>query len=82
MNEVIEAIRRRREAAMAAHNEFMTLLDDLETMALQAAALREPPVVVLAEPELTWNDIWQAHPAAADFFAQFPGGIPEDRLAS
>jgi hypothetical protein len=79
MDEILEAIRRRREAAMAEHNALMTALDDMETLALQASALREPPTAAPEpEPELTWGEIWQNHPAAEDFFRQFP----DDRLPS
>jgi hypothetical protein len=66
---------------VAKHAAELQLLDGIEMMLFQAAALRDPPP---PEPEpvreVTWTEIWQNHPAAADFFAQFPDAFPEDRV--
>jgi hypothetical protein len=80
---LIDAVHRRRADAMAKHNAEMALLDAVEQMILDAAALRDP---VPPEPEpvreVTWTKIWQNYPAAADFFAQRPDAFAEERLQS
>lgn len=82
MDEIIDAIRRRRSGAIAEHTALMQALDDMESMALHAAALRDPPPEPEPTVEIAWNEIWRNHPAAEDFFRQFPDGIPEDRMQS
>jgi hypothetical protein len=78
--EIIEAVRRRRDAAIAQHAAELAYLDGIEALAQQAAALREP--VVAAEREMTWTEIWRSHPAGDDFFAKHPDAFAEERALS
>jgi flavodoxin len=82
-DDLLAGVRRRRADAMAKHNAEMVACDVIEALIIEAAALRDPlpesePVVA----EITWTEIWQNHPAAQDFFKQFPDGFPEDRMQS
>jgi hypothetical protein len=85
-SDLLAGVRRRRDDAMAKHNVEMAYLDVIESMILEAAALRDPPPEPEPEPvpvrEITWTEIWRNHPAAADFFAQRPDAFAEERMQS
>jgi hypothetical protein len=84
--DLLAGVRRRRADAVAKHAAEMTAIDVVEALIIEAAALRAPPPPPepdpVPEPEFTWTEIWRGHPAAADFFKQFPDGFPEDRMQS
>jgi hypothetical protein len=82
-DDLLDGVRRRRADAIAKHAAELMAIDVIEALIIEAATLRDPPPpepVTEPEPEFTWTEIWRGHPAAEDFFRQFPDGFPEDRV--